>query len=68
VQENNGDLRACFLAWATGTAGHSRSCRVMTAACAGPPIPILMGHWQPALREMQGFGFIRSTHWPSEMS
>lgn len=46
VQENKGDSRAWVLAWAAGTAGHSESWRVMTAACMGPPVPILMGHWQ----------------------
>lgn len=68
VQENKGDLRACFLAWASVTSGHSKSWRVMTAACEGPLVPVLMGHWQLVLKAMQDFGFIPSTHWPSEIS
>lgn len=68
AQEYKGDLRACFSAWACGTAGHSNSWRVMTAACVGPPVPVLMEHWHPVLRDMQCFGFIPSTHWPSEIS
>lgn len=68
VEENKGDLRACFLAWASVTSGHSKSWRVMTAACEGPLVPVLMGHWQLVLKAMQDFGFIPSTHWPSEIS
>lgn len=68
VQENKGDLRACFLAWASVTSGHSKSWRVMTTACEGPLVLVLMGHWQLVLKAMQDFGFIPSTHWPSEIS
>lgn len=68
VQENKGDLRACFLAWASVTSGHSKSWRVMTTACEGPLVLVLMGHWQLVLKAMRDFGFIPSTHWPSEIS
>lgn len=35
VQENKGDWKVCFLAWASGTAGHGKSWKALIAACSG---------------------------------